>query len=590
MGGARQRPYLARATGRHAITVWTWTLTAPFALTVMSGIQYVSHTQPYLATLSVAAVEHLGVGLLLLVGWGVLGLRPLRVGVARPVVRVVAVFLVFAGTGVARPFLFLASGVLLHVPVAPGDLGGRVAINVVTSVALFSLIAVGVDLVNDHFGVIRRLRAARLAIDRDAEAAARRTRDLRRSSVDAVLARIDDQAASALNSDIDRNQAAALLRALADDVVRPVSHRLFAGHVDAASTAATVTAATAAADAESADDRMRESVGAPRLRDLAADLVRGMRPAPPVAMGLLFGALVSPFVIARYGFAVTIVELVIGVAVLIAGNTAVSWVVARVSRPALRLAALVVGYIGVGLLVTVESGVYLRALGLHPELIGYQAVLYPVIAVCVAFVASVSARLRADQSELEQAVRASVRTAARMRADYDHERRALARLLHSGVQSELIAAALALGGDADADAPAVLRAVFDRIAAELRAPSAPADARGRIRSLVGSWGSALILDAKIDDGAWARLEDPTRCAAVVDALSEGLANAVRHGDGGPVLLVVRPDASDGVQVSVTSSGSLAPAHPGIGLRALSERGDVELRQVAGGVELAVSIP
>ena len=70
MRGPRDRPYLARATGRHAITVWTWAITLPFALTVMSGVQYVSDTQPYLATLSVAAVEHLGVGLLLLAGLG----------------------------------------------------------------------------------------------------------------------------------------------------------------------------------------------------------------------------------------------------------------------------------------------------------------------------------------------------------------------------------------------------------------------------------------------------------------------------------------------------------------------------------------
>ena len=337
-------------------------------------------------------------------------------------------------------------------------------------------------------------------------------------------------------------------------------------------------------------EERQESATAPRLPELAVALVRRMRPAPPVATGLLFGALVTPFAIARYGFGVTSAQVVIGVAVLIAGNAVVSWGVGRMRRPAARLATLVVGYIAVGVLLTVESAAYLRALGLHPELVGYQAALYPVIAVGVAFVASVSARLRDDQSALEEAVQASVRTAARMRADYDHERRALARLLHSGVQSELIAAALALGGDADADAPAVLREVFERIGAELRAPAAPVDARARIHALVASWGSALLLDARIEDDVWARLEDATRCAAVVDAVSEGLANAVRHGDGGQVLLVVRPDASDGVQVSVTSSGSLAPAHPGIGLRELSERGDVELRQVAGGVELAVSIP
>lgn len=575
--GARTRPYLARATGRQAITPWTWAITAPFALTVMSGVQYVWHTQPYLATLSVAAVEHLGVGLLLLAAWAVLRLRPLRVGVASPTRRAAVVLLLFVAIGAARPFLFLASGALLGVPVAPGDLAGRVAINVVTSVAMFSLIAIGADLVNDHLGVVRRLRAARLAIDRDAETAADRIRTLRRSSVDAVLGRIEDQAATALGGDLDRGQAAALLRAFADDVVRPASHRAFVG-----------TDAGDAADAAGADPA--DTVTVPRLRELASALLRGLRPAPPVATGALFGALVTPFAISRYGFGVTSVQVVVGVGLLIAGNAGVSWTVARVHRPALRLVTLVAGYIVVGLLLTIESGLFLRALGLRPELVGYQSLIYPVIAISIAFVASVSSRLRTDQSELEEAVQASIRSAVRMRADYDHERRAIARLLHSGVQSELIAAALALGGDADADAPAVLRAVFDRIATELRTPPPPSGARARIRSLVESWGSAVRLEVRIDDAVWDRLDDESRCGAVIDALSEGLANAVRHGDGGPVLLVVGPDASDGVQLSVMSSGSLAPSRPGIGLRELSERGDVELRQVAGGVELAVSIP
>ena len=576
MARMRARPFLARATGRHAITVWTWAITAPFALTVMSGVQYVSSTRPYLATLSVAAVEHLGVGLLLLATWAILRVTPRRV-------RTWVVAVLFAGIGVARPFLFLASGALLGVPVAPGDLAGRVAINVVTSVVLFALIAVGVDLVREHLGVVGRLDAARLALDRDAEAAAERIRDLRRSSVDAVLRRID-RAAPALEADIDREEAAALLRSLADDVVRPVSHRLFAGTGDAAG----------GADSEQRPDHVqqpfRESGTVPPLPELAVELIRGMRPAPPVAMALLFGALVAPFAVSIYGPVVTAGQLLVGVPILILGNAAVAWAIVRVTRLALRLITLLAGYIAVGLLLTIESDLFLRALGLHPRLIGYQALLYPVIAVSVAFVASVAARLRADQSALEQSVQASLQSATRMRADYDHERAAIARLLHSGVQSELIAAALALRGDADADAAAVLREVFDRIGAELRAPVAQPDPSARIRSLVESWGSALTLDARIGDDIWERLGDPVRCAAVVDTISEGLANAVRHGDGGPVVLVVCPDSSNGVRVSVTSSGSLAPAHPGIGLRELAQRGDVELREVPDGVELAVAIP
>ena len=577
----RTRPFLAYATGRHAITVWSWAISAPFALTVMSGVQYVSATQPYLATLSVAAVEHLGVGVLLLAGWAILRVTPRRL-------RVGMVVFLFVGIGIARPYLFLGSGAVLGIPVAAGDMAGRVAINVVTSVSMFGLIALGAGLVREHFGVVRRLRAARRALDRDAEDAAERILELRRTSVDAVLRRIDDRAASALLRDIDPREAAALLRSLADDVVRPASHRLFDTPGDASAGISAAGASGRAADDPTPSGS--ESPAVLRLRDLGVALIRGMRPAPPVTTAALFAVLVVPFALFRYGPAVTVTQVTVGLALLIAGNAAVAWAVPRVTRPALRLATLVVGYIAVGLALTIESAAFLRAVNLHPQLVGYQALTYPIIAVSVAFVASVSERLRADQGELEVALQDSARSVARMHADFDHERAAIARLLHSGVQSELIAAALALGGDPGADAPAVLREVFDRIRAELRAPGVGPDPPARIRSLVESWGSALRLDTRIQEEAWARLGDPVRCAAVVDAISEGLANAVRHGDGGRVLLVVRPDGADGIRIEVTSSGTLAPSRPGIGLRELAQRGEVELREVPDGVELAVAIP
>ncbi len=556
--------------------MWSWAITAPFAITVMSGVQYVSRSEPMVATLAVAVVQHVGVGVLLLAGWCVLRVTPRAA-------RVVTVLALFAIIGALRPLLFLASGSLLQLAVTPGDLPARMGINVVTSVAMFALIAIGVDLVSEHLGVVRRLRAAQSALERDATWAAERVRRLRHSSVDTVLRRIDERAAAVADGGVRPAEAAAMLRALADEVVRPVSHRVFAGPEAGADEGDAAAGTNAAEHAEIA-------AVAPRLRDLAAALLAGMRPAPAIATAVLFAVLAAPFALARYGLLIAATQVVLGFAVLAAGNAAVSWAVAQIGRTGFRLVTLIGGYIMVGLALTVESGVYLRSLGQRPDLVGFQALLYPVIAVCVAFVASMSARLRADQSALQEALQVSVRSAARLRADYDHERAGIVRILHSGVQSELIAAALVLEAEDRADAAAVMRQVLDGIRRELQTPGPPTDPESRIRSLVESWGSALMLDARIDDAVWERLRDPARCAAVVDAISEGLANAVRHGDGGRVSLAVRAEESQGVQVSVTSSGSLQAARPGIGLRELAQRGEVALRQVGDGVELAVAIP
>jgi signal transduction histidine kinase len=132
--------------------------------------------------------------------------------------------------------------------------------------------------------------------------------------------------------------------------------------------------------------------------------------------------------------------------------------------------------------------------------------------------------------------------------------------------------------------------VVSNIRAELSAQRNEPDAADRIAALVEWWASAIPLRSSFGAGVWDRLREPGRAEAVVDAISEGLANAVRHGDGSDVTLEVLPAADDGVSVLVVSGGVLSTATPGIGLLQLAERGDVALREVGGRVELAVAIP
>lgn len=563
--GARTRRLIARATGPSAITWWTWLVTAPFALTVMSGLQYVANG-PW-AVVAVASLQHAAVGGLLLCGSALLRITSAR---ARPSV----VLLIFALIGALRPLLFLASGAALGIPVRAGDLAGRIMINFVVTVTVFALIAVAVDLVRDHLGVYRRLRAARSASARDAEQAAERIGELRGSAVDDVLGQLETATEAAAEHGIQAQDAARLLRALAEEVVRPASHRLYEDE-------------DAQPDAAAGDARVSN-------RDWVVSVLGGMRAAPPLLLALLYAALVTPFAIQQYGIVVSLLPLLSGLLVVWLANAVLARLV-EVTVRRWRLLVLVTGYLLIGVLLSATSDLVVRAMGHDPRLVWFESATYGVIAIGVALVASLSARVRQDQSELEAALQANIQSAARMRADYEHERASLARLLHSGVQAELIAAALALGaargGRPEEDASAELRAVVQRIRAELLAPPAEPDAADRVAALVESWRSAIPLRTTIGDGVWDRLREPARASAVVDAISEGLANAVRHGDGTPVSLEVRPDRPSGVEVVVTSGGALASAQPGIGLRQLSERGAVTLHESgAGRVELAVAIP
>jgi len=555
----RARRLLARATGRSAITVWTWAITAPFALTVMSGLQYVRGGPGAVLVLSIT--QHLVVGLLLAAGWAVLRVTPARI-------RVVTVFALFAAIGVLRPLLFLGVGEVLGITVETGDLGGRIGINVVTTVTIFTLIAVGVDLVRDHLGVYRRLRAAQRASELDAERAAERVSSLRHAAVDDVLAEIE-RAAAVADAPLRPSEAARVLRGLATDVVRPVSHWLYETE-DVAP----------AAEAENPQVRRR---------DWVASVLGGMQPAPPLLLAVLFAALVTPFGLSQYGLLQCVPAVVGGLVVVAGGNLAVSRVASFTARR-YRALVLVVGYLAVGVVLSLTTDAAIRVQGLHPHFIWFEAGTYPAIALAVALVVSLSARIRQDQQGLEAAVQASVFDAARLRADYDHQRAAFARMLHSGVQSELIAAALALGAGGGDDASGELRTVVDRIRTELLAPPEVPDPEARIRALVESWRSAIALQASVAPDAWGRLRQPARCEAVVDAISEGLANAVRHGDGSPVTLDVRSVSAGGVSVVVASGGTLSTASAGIGLRQLAEQATVELRELDGRVELAVVVP
>ncbi|MEV8213636.1 hypothetical protein [Leifsonia sp. NPDC077715] len=554
------RRSVVRSYGPNAITWWTWLLSLPFALTVMSGLQYV--TGGPLAVLAVAALQHAILGGLLLLGVAVLRL-------IRGRGRALAVYAIFGVVGAVRPLLFLEAGGLLGIPVAPGDLAGRMLVNLVVCVVVFALTAVGVDLVREHRGVFRRLRAAQQASERDVECAAERLRRLRSTAVDEVLSAMEEAAAAAAEERLEPREAAGVLRTLAEDVVRPASHRVYSD--------------------ETAD-------GAPDAEPLgrgewSRSVIGGMRAAPPLSTALLYTALVVPFGLTLFGPS-SLLPLATGLVVLLAAGAAAT-LVPLPSRPSLRLATLVLLSIAIGVLVALTSALGLMLGGLDASSAWFEALTYPVIALGVALVASLTLRVRSDQAELEEALQANVGTAARIRAEYDRERASLARLLHAGVQSELIAGALALtAAPAAGPETAALRIaeVVGRARDALRGGHEEPQAADEVRALVESWSSAIELRARYGDDVWERLADPSRASAVVDAVSEGLANAVRHGDGSRVEVELRPSGPDGVEVVIASGGSLDTRGPGIGLRQLAERGTVVLRELSGRVELVVGIP
>ncbi|WP_223693178.1 hypothetical protein [Leifsonia poae] len=564
----RLRRLVGRLGGPAAVTVWMWLVTIPFALTVMSGAQYLAPGEPIWSAGLVAAVAHLAVGALLLAVKGLLALVPARARLVRAALAISA----FAAIGAVRPFLIVASARLLDVRAELGDIGTRVALNVVVCVTVFSLVAVAVDLIRDHRGVFRRLRAVQRAAVADADAGRRRIDELRRTGTADLLEAIEQEVEPVMLGGLDAATASRLLRSIANDIVRPLSHELF----DANETPAALAG---------------EASPPPRRRDWLASVIGGIRPAPPLLTAILFVLLATPYALGNFGLGVSAVQAVLATLILFGGNRTAAALAARAATSAGRVSVIVVGVWLTGIVLAAESTLLLRTFGLTVYGAWLQALLFPVIALALAFVDSLSARLRSDQKELEESVLTSVTAAARIRSDYDRERSRLAHLLHTAVQADLIATALSLHADAGRDATGAVREAVDRIREQLaRAPRNRPDPRAQLGRLIETWASAMPLRAHVEETIWPSLIDPARCDAVIDAVSEGLANAVRHGDGTEVGLALLPTEVGGVQVIVASGGVVAGERRGIGLRDLARSADVRLSQVAGGVELAVSIP
>ena len=247
-------PWIARAFGDNAITLWSWLLTLPFAVTVMAGYEFLRVGQSPYRAFFVALTVHVVLGGVLLAA-RVTVLRPGRRGI-----RSLTALLLFAGIGVVRPLLALWIAAQYGILVAPGDLVSRVTINVASSFVMLTLIAVVVDILREHGDVQRRLIAMRAAVERRRVDADRRVDELRVEFATTVARRIDT-AIGTTENELAPTDAALLLRRISDDIVRPMSHELFRD-----AEAADAEAATDAAGSVSMASAARRMAGTTRNR------------------------------------------------------------------------------------------------------------------------------------------------------------------------------------------------------------------------------------------------------------------------------------------------------------------------------------
>jgi len=547
-------PWIGRAFGDNAITIWSWLLTLPFAVTVMAGYEFLHVGQPLYRAFLVALTVHVLLGGVLLAA----RFTVLRPGRGRH--RALTALVLFAAIGVVRPLLALAIAAQFGLVATPGDVLSRATINVVSAIVMLPLIAVVVDVLREHGDVQRRLIGARAAVEQRRMDADRRVDELRVEFATVVSERIDTAIGTA-GGELGPDDAAMLLRRISDDVVRPMSHELFR---DAG--------APASPRAESSDQ-----AGPVRFTERLRRVASGLYPDPPIVITLVYLVLVFPHFLTTYGFAVTVIQTPVIGGIYLAGNAATHAIGSRIDRAAWRIATIIACYTGVALLAALQNSAALAVFGYSAEFYWAEVASYPFVAVAIAVIRSVSVQLHADEDALAVSLREQVRLASRAQGRLADVRLRISHVLHSTVQAELIAASLGLrsGVGAELDASGVAAETIAGIKRDLltRIREEPPPAREGVEAILSLWSSALRIEVDVADELWDLLDDdPGRASTVVDALSEGLTNAVRHGRGTAVQVGITHDAMDDlVIVELRSEGTIAdapPTSPGIGLDSL----------------------
>lgn len=364
------------------------------------------------------------------------------------------------------------------------------------------------------------------------------------------------------------------LRALVDEEVRPLSHRLSAAAVE---------------ELDLPGDEIEESVSASwPTRIPMSEMLR------PRWTGLLF-LTVSIGVASRYFEAIEGTLFVLSFATgTFLMMTFWRTLLGRL-RPAFWLAAAFVGLASVG---SVEIALLvLRSLELpFPEPFtvasGYVAL---AIAVLISVYQGVQYRRRATEAQLAETVSDLANTIARLRQQLWAQRQQLSRYLHGRVQSTLHAAALRLSSQPapSAAAIAVVRAdIVEALRGIIEPPAKDFSIETVLASIEAIWRDRCAVEAELEPEALEQLAGhPATAEALAELVHEAVGNSVRHGGADQVWLSIDLVA-DTIVLSVEDNGTLDKnGKPGLGSRLFDELcSEWEIKRRRGRTRVTAVLP
>lgn len=302
-----------------------------------------------------------------------------------------------------------------------------------------------------------------------------------------------------------------------------------------------------------------------------------MRPSAPILGAIAFECLVFTAMARDFGVQIAILVLSMSIPLLAAGSLTLGAIAKHRWPRRGRLPLLFAAYLVVGAAATAIVELVLLMIS-EPRPLWIGAFSFALFMT----VLSIAPSMRRAQIESEKDLASAVSDLAvelvRVRSLAEEQRRQYAHLMHGGVQAEMTAAALAISRAAEAgESIQAILVRADELIALLESQRDRLDAAGSTETLadvIDTWRLALDIDLEVDPHSQVLMaSDPDLALRVVDVVSEGLTNAVRHASARSVRVVVASADTEAVEVSVVHAGALSPGPSGQGSEVLDACSD-----------------
>jgi signal transduction histidine kinase len=491
----------------------------------------------------------------------------------------------FAFLGGLRAVLIVYVGTLMGVQIPTESLADYLPNGIGTGITILGVVAIVVDGSRNHQAAVQHLAELDAEIERtltfdEAELIAVEARSIEKITL------MLEQELLAVQPESEHNppRVAASLRRIASDIVRPLSH-----------------------DIASSEEWMPAGkdikVKLPRWERIKA-VVADMRPANPIVPFLLIELIALPSAFSERvgGVVFAAVNVLLGGLIMLVLSWALErfWPTGRTTI--VRVLILGASYAAIGILAAWVMLTTTRAIVGVENPLWITPFFLVVTSIGVSVRASLSIQNRAMEERMAHSIAQNAQLNARVRELSRQAQNRIAKFLHSGVQAELIASAMALSARvADSDVTGSSKDQAQRELARLTASISQRmvpkemdelSARTKVLDLTSLWSGVISVEVDVDDHVWSVLdEDRQALTAVNDVIAEGLTNAVRHGQGSQIKVDMSIEGAD-VIVRITSSGSIAAtSQAGLGSAFMTEvTRNWELTTKDGFVYLTAKIP